>query len=270
MTNILQYSSLTMIPRPKRTTKLHQRLVLNTNNHDDNLDASSRSDIQSDNSSTSSLYQPSHSSSYDESIHSSLNLKFSSCKNILFPKQLQPEDHSQSSSINIHNTHLQTNHRSLFTFLLMFSKINPNIITLKSITRNNTHQNEDIPLTICRPNTCHVPISSISSPHASPRHITDAVYTAISNHQKTLTYTSTPTQTKDLRMRLFHPLRYQQGIWSMNCIQTYYPLYHDGVHNAPPVDHDLQHNIHSTFSSKIPIINIPSVQPCIKRDMLSI
>ena len=72
--------------------------------------------------------------------------------------------HAKLSSINIHNIHLQTNHRLLFTFPLMFSKIDPNIITLKPITRNNTNQNEDIPLTICRPNTCHVPISPISSP----------------------------------------------------------------------------------------------------------
>ena len=119
---------------------------------------------QSDKSSASSSYQPSHSSSYDESIHSSLKLKVSSCKRILFPKQIQPEYHSQSSSIDIHNTHPQTNHRSLFTFPLMFPKIDRNIITLKIITRNTTYQNEDIPLTICRPNICHVPISPISSP----------------------------------------------------------------------------------------------------------
>ena len=73
-------------------------------------------------------------------------------------------------------------------------------------------------------------------------------------------------------MRLYHPLRHQQGIWSMHHIQTYCPLYHNGVHNAPPVDHDLQHHIPSTLSSKTPIIksNIPSVQPCIKLNMLSI
>ena len=270
MINMLHHSSLTMIPRPKRITRLNQRLVPNTNDHDDNLDTSSSPDILSDNSSTSSSYQPSHSSSYEESIHSSLKLKFSSCKIILFPKQLQSEDHSQSSSINIHNSHLQTHHRLPFTFPLMFPKINPNIITLKPITRNNTHQNEDIPLTICRPNTCHVPISPISSPHASPRYITDTVYTTISNYQKTLTYTSTPPQTKDLTMRLFHPLRHQQGIWSMHRIQTYCLLYHDEVYNASPVDHDLHHHIPSTLPSKTPIINIPSVQPCTKRDMLSI
>ena len=267
---MLPHSSLTMIPRSKRTTRLYQHLAPHTNDHDDNLDASSSPDKQSDSSSTSSSYQPSHSSSYDESIYSSLKLNFSSCKRILFLKQLQPKDHSQSFSINIYNIHLQTNHRSPFTFSLMFPKINPNIITLKLITRNNTHQNEDIPLTICRPNTCHVPISPISIPYASPRHITDTVYTTISNHQNTLTYTSTPTQTKDLTTKLFHPLRHQQGIWSIHCIQTYFPLYHDEVHNTPQVDHDLQHHIPNTLSSKTPIINIPSVQQCTKHDMLSI
>ena len=272
MSNILHHSSLTIIPKLKGTTRLNQRLVPNTTDHDDNLDASSSPDIKSDNSSTSSSYQPSHSSSYDKSIHSSLKTKFFPCKIILFPKQLQPEDHSQSSSININKIHLQTNHRSPFTFLLIFSKINPNIITLKLITTSNTPQNEDISLAICRPIICHVHISPISSPPSSPRHNTYIVYTTIPNHQETLTYTSTSTQQKDLTMRSYHPLRHQQGIWSMHRIQTYYPLYHDGVHNAPPVDHELQHHTPSTLPSKKPIIksNILSVQPCTKRNMLSI
>ena len=144
---MLHHSSLTIISRPKRTTRLNQRLVPNTTDHDDNLDISSSPDI------TSSSYQPSHSSSYDESIHSSLKTKLISCKRILFPKQLQPEDHSQSSSIDINKINLQTNHRSPFTFLLIFPKINTNIIALKLITTSDTSQNEDIPLTICRPNT---------------------------------------------------------------------------------------------------------------------
>ena len=150
---MLHHSSLTIIPRPKRTTRLNQRLVPNTTDHDDNLDISSSPDITSDKSSTSSSYQPSHSSSYDESIHSSLKPKLIPCKRILFPKQLQPEDHSHSSSININKINLQTNHRSPFTFLLIFPKINTNIITLKLITTSDIPQNEDIPLTICRPNT---------------------------------------------------------------------------------------------------------------------
>ena len=36
------------IPRPKRTTRLHQRLTPNTNNYDNNLDASSNPEKQSD------------------------------------------------------------------------------------------------------------------------------------------------------------------------------------------------------------------------------
>ena len=162
MTNILHHSSLTIIPRLKRTTRLNQRLAPHTIDHDDNLDASSSLNIKSDNSSTSSSYQPSHFSMYDESIHSSFKTKIQPCIRIPFPKQLQPEDHSQSSSININKINLQTNHRSPFTFPLIFPKISPNIITLKPITTNNTPQNKNIPLTICRPNTCHVNISPIS------------------------------------------------------------------------------------------------------------
>ena len=75
-TNILHHSPLTIIPRLKRTTRLNQRLVPHTIDHDDNLDANSSLNIKSDNSSTSSLYQPSHSSMYDESIHSSFKTKF--------------------------------------------------------------------------------------------------------------------------------------------------------------------------------------------------
>ena len=107
-------------------------------------------------------------------------------------------------------------------------------------------------------------------PHVSPRHITDAVYTTKSNHQKTLTYTSTPTQTKVLIKSLFHPLRHQQGIWSMHRIQTYCPLYHDEVHNDPLVDHDLQYHTPSIFPSRTPIINILNVRSCPKREKLSI
>ena len=238
-----------MIPRPKRTTRLNQCIVPNTTNHDDNFDESSSPDIKSDISSTSSSYQPSHSSSYDESMHSSLKTKLFSCKRTLFPNQVQLEDHSQSSPIDINNIHHQTNHRSPFTFPPVFPKINLNIIILKPITTSNTPQNKDIPLTICRSNTCHVHILPISSPTAFPRHTKDTVYTTIPNHQETLTYTSTTTQQKDLTMILYHPLRHQQGIWSMHRIQTYCQLYRDEVHNAPPVDHDLQHHIPSTLPS---------------------
>ena len=58
----------------------------------------------------------------------------------------------------------------------------------------------------------------------------------------------------------------------MHRIHTYYPLYHDGVHNAPPVGHDLQNHIPSTLPSKTPIINsnILSVQPYTKRNILPI
>ena len=262
---MLHHSSLTRILRPKRTTRLHQCPTPNTNDHDNNFDTSSNPEKQSDNSPTSRSYQPSHSSSYDESIPNSLKLKVSSCKRILFPKQSQPEDLSQSSSIDIHNIHPQTNHRSLLTFPLMFPKVDSNIITLKTITRNNTHQHEDIPLTICRTNICHEPISPISSSHASPRYTPDPV-----NHQQMLIYDSTPLQTIDLTKRLFHPLRHQQGIWSMNRIQTYCPLYHDEVHQDPLVDHDLQYHIPSTLPRETPIINISSVRPCPKRERLSI
>ena len=127
-----------------------------------------------------------------------------------------------------------------------------------------------MPLTICRPNICHVPISPISSSHTSPRYILDSVYNTKSSHQKTLTYNSTPTPIKDLTKRLFHPLRHQQGIWSMNRIHTYCPLYHDEVHQDPLVDHDLQYHIPSTLPRETPIINISSVRPCPKRERLSI
>ena len=181
MINKLHHSSLNRIPRPKRKTRLHQRLKSNTNDQDNNIDTNSNQETQSDKSSTSSSYQPSHSSSCDESILSNPTLKFSSCKTILFPKQIQSDDHSQSSSIDIHNIHLQTNHRSLFHFPLMFPKIDPNIITL--------HQNEDIPSTICGPNTCHDHISPVASPLDSPRYIPDSVYNTKSNHQKRLPIT---------------------------------------------------------------------------------
>ena len=224
MINILHPSSLPRILRPTRITRSHQCLIPNTNDHDKNFDTSSNLEKQSDNSSTSSSYQPSHSSSYDES-NNSLKLKVSSCKRILFPKQSQPEDHSQSSSIDIHNIHPQTNHRTFLTFPLMFPKIDSNIINLNTITRNNTHQHEDIPLTICSTHLCHEPISPISSSHASPRYTPDPV-----NHQQMLIYDSTPLQTIDLTKRLFHPLRHQQGIWSMNRMQTYCPLYLSLIH----------------------------------------
>ena len=107
-------------------------------------------------------------------------------------------------------------------------------------------------------------------PHASPSYIPDSVHNNKSNYQKTLTYNSTPTQPKDLTKRLFQPLRHQQGIWSMNRIQTYCPLYHDAVHNDPLDDHDLQYHTPSTVPRETPIINISSVRPCPKRERLFI
>ena len=88
---MLHHSSLTRIPRPKRTTRLHKRLAPNANDHDNNLDASSNPEKYSDNSSTSNSYQPSHSSGYDESIPSSLKLKVFSYKRILFSNKSNPK-----------------------------------------------------------------------------------------------------------------------------------------------------------------------------------
>ena len=87
MINKLHHSSLNRIPRPKRTTRLHQRLKSNTNDQDNNIDTNSNQETQSDKSSTSSSYQPSHSSSCDESIPISPTLKLSSCKKYYSPNK---------------------------------------------------------------------------------------------------------------------------------------------------------------------------------------
>ena len=105
----------------------------------------------------------------------------------------------------------------------------------------------------------------LSPSHTSPRYTPEPI-----NHQQMLIYDSTSLQTIDLTKRLFHPLRHQQGILSMNRIQTYCPLYHDAVHNDPLDDHDLQYHIPGTVPRETHIINISSVRPCPKRERLFI
>ena len=140
MNNMLNPSSLNIIPKPKRTSKLNHRLVSSNIDHGDNLDAESSTDIESDT-------QPSKSSSNDESVNSIIKSKLFQYKIILFPKQFQPKDHSQSFSISISKINqysLQTHNRPPCTFPLLFLNINPNIVTLKPITTSDTSHNEDI------------------------------------------------------------------------------------------------------------------------------
>ena len=73
-------------------------------------------------------------------------------------------------------------------------------------------------------------------------------------------------------MRLYHPLRHQQGIWSMQRIHTYCPLYHDVVRNVTPVENETQHNISCTLLSTSPISkgDTQSVQPYNTRNIRTI
>ena len=175
---MFNHSSLDIIPRPKRTSRLTQRLVSGNIDHGDNLDTSNSTDIESDNTSNSSSYQSSNCSSSDEIVHSMLKPKLFPCKIILFPNHFPPEDHSQFSSISIGKFKMQPHKRSTIPFPLLFPNINPNIITLEAVTTHDKYHNEDILLTICRPRSCHVNLSPISSPLTFPRNNTDTFHNA--------------------------------------------------------------------------------------------
>ena len=122
---MLKYSSLNIIPRPKRTSRLNLRLVSGNIEYGDNLDAINSIDIESDNSSTSSSYQSSNSSSPDESVNSILKSKLFPCKKYHSPNNSNPKIiHNPLRSALTKSTCNHTiDHLSLFRYYSLTSTL---------------------------------------------------------------------------------------------------------------------------------------------------
>ena len=97
----------------------------------------------------------------------------------------------------------------------------------------------------------HEYITHITHPF-SPRHIIDESYNTVHISNDINTFTFILKQNKEPTMGLYHPLRYQQGIWYIQWLQNYCLLYYEYVSNNTPVDNASTYSIHRNAPSKYP------------------